>query len=43
MSMAVIFFAEGRSEWNPDDLTERPHDMQGALDTFERANTRLNR
>ena len=35
------FFNDGRSEWDPEDLTERPFDFQVSLRQFEEANARL--
>ena len=32
------FYAASRSEWDPETLLERPHDMQKNLALFERAN-----
>jgi predicted metal-dependent enzyme (double-stranded beta helix superfamily) len=35
------FFATPRSEWDPETLTERPYDVQKALDVFAKANEGL--
>jgi predicted metal-dependent enzyme (double-stranded beta helix superfamily) len=35
------FFAPGRSEWDPDTLQERPFDMDGLQERFQRANRRF--
>lgn len=35
------FFSDGRSEWDPDSLTERPFDFQVTLQQFEEANARF--
>lgn len=35
------FFADGRSEWDPETLTERPFDMQGNIQLFADSNARL--
>ncbi|WP_425406337.1 hypothetical protein [Hwanghaeella sp.] len=35
------FFNDGRSEWNPEDLTERPFDFQESQRQFEEANARF--
>ena len=34
------FFAVERSEWDADDLTQRPYDIQRTVDTFAEANAR---
>ena len=36
------FFGYGRSEWNPETLTEQPFNMLGNIQLFEESNTRLN-
>jgi predicted metal-dependent enzyme (double-stranded beta helix superfamily) len=35
------FFATPRSEWDPDNLVERPYDIANAMRIFEEANARL--
>ena len=35
------FFADGRSEWNPETLTEQPYDMQGNMKLFEESNLKM--
>lgn len=35
------FFAEGRSEWDPETLTERPYDSERAQELFREANRRF--
>jgi len=37
------FFRPGRSEWDPEDLTERPYDVDKNLRLFEQANSALAR
>jgi len=36
------FFGDGRSEWDPETLTEQPYDMQGNIQLFEESNIRQN-
>ena len=35
------FFADGRSEWDPETLSEQPYDMQGNMQLFEKSNSGL--
>ena len=35
------FFADGRSEWDPETLWEKPYDMRGNLELFEESNHRM--
>ncbi len=35
------FFAEKRSEWDPETLTERPYDIEKNMRLFQEANTRF--
>ncbi|MDD9876364.1 MAG: hypothetical protein OXR84_02865 [Magnetovibrio sp.] len=35
------FFGDGRSEWDPETLTEQPYDIEGNLQLFEDSNARL--
>jgi len=35
------FFGDGRSEWDPETLTEQPYDIEGNLRLFEESNARL--
>ena len=35
------FFADGRSEWDPETLTEHPYDMRGNMQLFEESNMRM--
>ena len=35
------FFADGRSEWDPETLSEQPYDIQGNMQLFEKSNLGL--
>jgi predicted metal-dependent enzyme (double-stranded beta helix superfamily) len=35
------FFADGRSEWDAEQLTEQPYNVENARERFEQANARL--